>query len=319
MKIDISATLHKSAFEIRKHSPEILTGLGIAGVVTGAVMACVATTKINSVLDKHKAEVNRIHKEHYIPENIPGSDEKRLTKKKEEQRALTGAYLRTGLDFVQLYGPSVAVGTFSIAGILTGTHILRRRNVALAAAYVTIDRSFKEYRGRVAERFGEDVERELRYDIHTEKVEETVVDEDGKKHKVKKNIEVIGDGLPSDYARYFAYGESLAAEPNADYNAYFLKCQQEIANTILKAKGYLFLNDVYDMLGIERSIPGQMVGWVYDRHCEDHGDNYVDFGIREVCRKKSDSPGEYEKVFLLDFNVDGSILDHSFNKGLITT
>ena len=124
--------------------------------------------------------------------------------------------------------------------------------------------------------------------------------------------------MPSDYARYFCYGEARAAEPNADYNLFFLKAQQELANHMLIANGFLFLNDVYDMLGIDRSIAGQTVGWVYDKNMQDHGDNYVDFGIQEVYRKKSDEPGDYEKVFLLDFNVDGSILDHSLDKGLIT-
>lgn len=316
MKFDISSTFHKCVFEIKKHSPEILVVTGVVGVVTGGVMACKATMKLNEVLDRHKAEVNRVHKEHHsLAEDSDAADEE----KKEEQKALTKVYLRTGLSFVELYGPSVAVSALSITGILASNNILRKRNVALAAAYATIDQSFREYRGRVVERFGADVDKELRYDMHTEKVEETVVDEDGKKKKVKKNVTVVGNGLPSDYARYFAYGEARAAEANADYNEFFLKAQQELANTMLRSKGFLFLNEVYDMLGIERSIPGQVVGWVYDKHCEDHGDNFVDFGIQEVCRKKSDLPGDYEKVFLLDFNVDGSIIDHSFSKGLITT
>ena len=72
------------------------------------------------------------------------------------------------------------------------------------------------------------------------------------------------------------------------------------------------------MLGIERSIAGQCVGWVYDKNREDHGDNYVDFGIQEVYRKRSAEPGDYEKVYLLDFNVDGPIIDHAQEKQLIT-
>ena len=129
---------------------------------------------------------------------------------------------------------------------------------------------------------------------------------------------VVGDGGLSDYSRYFAYGDAKGAEHNADYNLFFLRSQQDLANHILRANGFLFLNEVYDMLGIERSIPGQTVGWVYDKNKDDHGDNYVDFGIQEVYRKRSDNPNDYEKVFLLDFNVDGSILDHSLDKGLMT-
>ena len=111
--------------------------------------------------------------------------------------------------------------------------------------------------------------------------------------------------------------EAKGAEANEDYNRFFLRAQEEMANHMLRARGVLFLNEVYDMLGIDRSIAGQAVGWVYDRDSED-GDNYVDFGVQEVYRKKSDAPGDYEKVFLLDFNVDGAILGHSVDKGLLT-
>lgn len=305
MKIDLSRMTRNGLMALRKHSPEILMFLGIGGMVTGGVMACKAThDHFDEIVVDHLIQVDEIKK--------AKADEN--DKKKEMMKAC----LKTAGRMTALYAPSVTIGALSITSILAGNNILRKRNIALAAAYTAIDRGFKDYRGRVVDRFGADVDRELRNDLHQEKIEETVTDEDGKKKKVKKTVTVAGDGGLSDYSRYFAYGEAKGAEHNAEYNLFFLKSQQELANHILKAKGFLFLNEVYDMLGIDRSIAGQTVGWVYDKNADDHGDNYVDFGIQEVCRKQSDNPDDYEKVFLLDFNVDGSILDHSLDKGLMT-
>lgn len=304
MKFDIKNAANQSKLAVMKHSPEILVITGIVGVVTSAVMACKATRKLDPVLEKHKKDAEEVHQ--------------KFTEEKLAKKELTKVYLKTGVSLVQLYGPSVTVGMLSITGILASNNILRKRNMALAAAYTAIDTSFRQYRGRVVERFGEEVDKELRIGAHQEKLEIVETDENGKEKKVKKNVTVMDSNLPSDYSRYFCYPDAKAAEPNADYNQFFLKAQQELANHMLRANGFLFLNDVYDMLGIERSVAGQAVGWVYDKNATDHGDNYVDFGIQEVFRKKSDRPGDYEKVFLLDFNVDGSILTHSVDKGLIT-
>lgn len=307
MKFDIKNTVNSCKLAASKHSPEILVVTGIVGVVTSAVMACKETRRLDPVLEAHKQNAEAVHKKY-----AQNPDERA------EKRELTGVYLKTGLGFVKLYGPSVTLGALSITGILASNNILRKRNMALAAAYATIDASFKQYRGRVIERFGEQADKELRLGAHQEKIEVTETDENGKERKVKKNTTVVDNPMPSDYARYFAYPEARAAEPNADYNSFFLKAQQELANHMLRANGFLFLNDVYEMLGIEKSRAGQAVGWVYDKNREDHGDNWVDFGIQEVYRKRSDKPGDYEKVFLLDFNVDGPIMDHAEDKGLIT-
>lgn len=307
MKFDIKNTVNSCKLAVSKHSPEILVVTGIVGIVTSAVMACKETRRLDPVLEAHKQNAEAVHKKY-----AQNPDEHA------EKRELTGVYLKTGLGFVKLYGPSVTLGALSITGILASNNILRKRNMALAAAYATIDASFKQYRGRVIERFGEQTDKELRLGAHQEKIEVTETDENGKEKKVKKNATVVDNPMPSDYARYFAYHEARAAEPNADYNAFFLKAQQELANHMLRANGFLFLNDVYEMLGIEKSRAGQAVGWVYDKNREDHGDNWVDFGIQEVYRKRSDKPGDYEKVFLLDFNVDGPIMDHAEDKGLIT-
>lgn len=304
--MNFKSAMNAGLMKATEFSPEILTVTGILGMLGGTYMACKATMKLDPVLEKHREGVEAVREKH-----------EHDTEKKIEGRELTKVYAATGLELVKLYGPTVALDMVSSAAILSGNHILRKRNVALAAAYATLNTGFVTYRGRVIGRFGEEVDRELRAGAHKEKIEVTQTDENGKAKKVKQTVTVVDDG-PSDYARYFAYGEAAAAEPSEEYNIFFLKAQQELANHMLMAKGFLFLNDVYEMLGIEKSLAGQAVGWVYDKHVDDHGDNYVDFGIQEVYRKRSGDPDDYEKVFLLDFNVDGSILDHAQKKGLIT-
>lgn len=305
MKIDISKWTRGAALAWKKHGPEILVLLGVGGVIGGGVMACRATLKLSGVMEDHAARTDALREARQEDETCEG------------RKALALAYLTTGTALARLYAPAATVSLLSIASILAGNSMLRRRGAALAAAYLTLEKSFRDYRGRVRERFGEETENELRHGLRREKMEETIVTEDGKKKKVKREIMLGAESGPSDFARYFAYGEAKGAEANEDYNRFFLRAQEEMANHMLRARGVLFLNEVYDMLGIDRSIAGQAVGWVYDRDSED-GDNYVDFGVQEVYRKKSDAPGDYEKVFLLDFNVDGAILGHSVDKGLLT-
>lgn len=300
-----SGALSKAGFHIRKHSPEILIAAGVVGTVVSAVMACKATIKAARVVEETTDRISTIHQANemgFTDAREPYSDE-------DCKKDLTIVYVRTGIKFAKLYAPAVLLGAASITGILTSHRIMTKRNVALAAAYATIDKSFKEYRHRVAERFGEAIDRELRYNIKAKEIEETVVDENGKKKKMKKPVEVIDSFGNSDYARFFDES-SRYWEKNGEYNLMFLRAQQQRANDILRSHGFLFLNEVYRMLGIKETIAGQSVGWVYDRGASSVGDNFVDFGIMEIDKEAHDHPEEEpERVVILDFNVDGNIMN----------
>ena len=90
----------------------------------------------------------------------------------------------------------------------------------------------------------------------------------------------------------------------------FLTNQQSHANDLLRANGYLFLNDVYEMLGFQKTRAGQQVGWIYDPDNNSESDNYVDFGIYDVHKKGSrEFVNGYESAIILDFNVDGPIMN----------
>lgn len=295
----VTRSFSKVGFQIKKHSPEILVVGGVIGVVGSTILACRATTKVSAVLDKAKEEIETIHT---VAESPEFAEEYTAEDSKKD---LTIVYAKTGLQVAKLYAPAVVLGALSITSILASNNILRKRNVALAAAYAAVDKSFKEYRGRVVERFGEAVDRELKYNIKAQEVEETVVDEKtGKEKKVKKTVEVVGDYNAGPYAKFF--DESCRPwEKDPELNLMFLRAEQNWANDRLKARGFLYLNEVYERLDIDPTMAGQHAGWVYAPDIEGHdGDDFVDFGIYDVYRKTSRNfVNGIEPVVVLDFNA----------------
>lgn len=291
----VNGVASKTVMKLKKHSPEILVVAGIAGTVVSAVLACKATTKVAEILDETKGTLDTIH-EGMETGAINGQEYTTEDGKKDT----VVVYAQTGMKLAKLYAPAIILGTLSITSILASNNILRKRNVALGAAYAAIDKSFKEYRGRVIERFGEQVDTELKYGIKAKKFEEIEVDpETGKEKKVKKTVMVADPNLQSDYAVYFD-SKSRNYETNPDYNRMFLKAQQAFANDKLQTRGHLFLNEVLDDLDLPRTPAGQIVGWT-----KDGPDGYVNFRIVEVERETED--GRHEPALLLDFNVEGNI------------
>ena len=303
----VGKSLNKTKLNVMKHSPEILVIGGAIGVVTSAVMACRATTKLSKVMSEHKTSVEQIHHVANHPEVL---QENQAYTKNDAKKDLAITYTQTGLKLVKLYAPSVILGALSLTCMISSSNILRKRNAALAAAYAAVDNGFKTYRNNVVERFGKEVDKELRYSIKAKEFEEVKTDKDGKEKKVKHTVDITGADGYSEYARFYDSGCD-SWQKDSEHNLWYLKQQQNYANEKLKAQGYLFLNDVYDMLGIPRSQAGQIVGWIYDDKNPNHeGDNYVDFGIYDLHREKNrDFVNGYESVILLDFNVDGNIYD----------
>lgn len=295
----VSRKFHKIGFTFKKYSPEILVVTGVVGVVTSAVMACKATTKLSAITEPAKEDIQAIHYGFDHPET--------LTEEYTEQdrnKDLTIVYTQTGFKIAKLYAPAVILGAASITSILAGNNILRKRNVALAAAYTAIDHGFKEYRGRVVERFGEELDKELRYNLKAKEIEETIVDENGESHVEKRTVHTVSPDY-SIYARCFDDGcNGWSKDP--EQSLCFLIQQQNWANDKLRFQGKLLLNDVYDMLGIPRSKAGSQVGWIYDE--EKGADNFVSFGIHDVHKKENRYFVEgSERAIWLDFNVDGPI------------
>ena len=302
MKEKMIRMYNNSKNVVQKHSPEILAGVGVVGVVASTVMACKATMKLNDILEESKETRDKIRE----VESNPRYEEQ--YSHEDAKKDLVINYTQTAMKVAKLYAPAVILGSASLGCLLASNDILRKRNAALSAAYMTVDKSFKEYRQRVVDRFGEEVEKEIRYNIKAEEVTSTVVAEDGSETTITETVKVMDPNLYSDYAKFFDEA-SPYWQKDPEYNFMFLKSQQQYANDLLKARGRLFLNEVYDMLGIEKTKAGQIVGWVYNPE-NPIGDNFVDFGIFDMSKERVRAfVNGYEPNILLDFNVDGNIWD----------
>lgn len=273
-----SRVIGKTKLFFIKHAPEILIGTGVIGTVASTVMAVKATPKAQErILEMHE-EVET------------------MTDKKEIAKTKVKCYIGVAKD----YAPAAIVEGASVTCILAGTGKFKKRNAALASSCAAIDGAFKEYRDRVAERFGSEVESEIRHNVKKETIE---IDENGE----KKTVEVNSLQNYSEFAKFYQAG-CTGWTKDPEQNLWELKKFESWCNDKLRDQGYLFLNEVYDMLGLPRTKGGQIYGWIYEENNE-HGDNVVDFGIYKATDKTMDFVNGYENVILLDFNVDGNILD----------
>ena len=268
----LQRTLSRSALQLQKYSPQILTAVGIAGLVTAGVLAAKNTLKLESTLDTARERL----------EDVKSEEE-------HTQKDVNRAVTKNVVDLGKLYWVPVTLATGSVVAILVGHNILHKRNLALVAAYKGLEQAFSEYRKRVIEEYGEEKDEKFRYGVRDVV---TVDEETGKKTK-SQEITVPN----SDYI--FSFGpENDNWNGKHEHNLFFVTRFQNIFNDKLQAHGHVFLNEVLDALGIERTKAGAVTGWVWKAGS---GDDFIDFGIKDWQ--------ESNGYILLDFNVDGVILD----------
>lgn len=265
----------------QKHSPRVLFVAGIVGVVGSAVLASRATLKLEKTLDGFKHDVDEASK---IKSEI---NETSYTRQM-HYKNVTYIYAKGTYEIARLYAPAIIVGGLSITALTTSHIQLSRRNAALTAAYTALSASFDEYRARVTKELGVDKERALRHGA-----EDHILPKDA------EDLSVLDPNKLSPHARFFDVG-NVNWQKNAETNKLFIMAQQNYANHLLSARGHVFLNEIYDMLGIDRSQAGQVVGWVVG-----NGDNYIDFGMFKAYNAQFING--YEPTIVLDFNVDGVI------------
>lgn len=293
LKNVLTSKVGRQLLTVQKHSPALLFAAGVVGMVGTVVLASQATLRVSDVLDDFHDDLD----------NVTALESPKYSEK-DRQRDKVILYTRLVVKLGKMYGPSILVGTASIAA-LTGSHVvLNRRLAGVTAAYAALEKGFEKYRSRVKAELGEDKDREFRYGLETrEIVEET------NEGPVVKNYHQIGKDGASIYARFFDEG-SRNWQKASGYNQMFLRAQQNYANDLLRARGHVFLNEVYDMLGLERSKEGAVVGWVLNACESDTSDEFIDFGIFEhdIYDAMRFVNGD-ERSILLDFNVDGIIYD----------
>lgn len=286
----LTRKIGRQVLTFKKQSPHIFFVAGIVGSVTSTILACRATLKLSDTLNEIETDIKSVK---MLKEN---SDKTGTAAYNGDEygKDLSYVYARAGLKITRLYGSSVVIGVASLT-MLTRSHIeLSKRNAALMAAYATLQQAYDDYRERVREELGESKELDLYHGATTERVK----NEDGK----SEDIKVVDPNKMSPYSRIFdEYSPHWEKDP--ELNKLYIQCQQNYANNLLIARGHLFLNEVYDMLGMDRSKAGAVVGWVIGNV----GDNYVDFGLYEA--RNSPFINGWERSIFLDFNVDGVIFD----------
>ena len=304
----LSVKTARAKLLFHKHSPEILLVGGIVSTLAGTVLACRATLKAPDLVNQAKSMMRAVD---IIAENDPDNPENAPSEVKKAKVVLGLEY---GLGLARLYAPAVILTTAGIGMLVGSNRILSRRNAALLGMYKAVDEAFKRYRGRVRDELGEEVDTYFRF----KKKKEGLQILDAKKKPVKWD-EIEADlpgeladteddrilGMPSQYAIFFDSSSPQWRTDNS-FNEFFLKAQQNYANDKLQMAGHVFLNEVYDMLGVPRTKEGAIVGWV-----KEHGDDFIDFDIYNPYNAPY---GEFEtgpstESLLLDFNVDGVIFD----------
>ena len=309
MKTNLTRGLGRGSLYLQKYSPEILLGAGLIGVVATVVMASKATLKAGDILDHANHDLDKIN---IVTESAKDGSVSYTKEDALKDKAVV--YIQTGLKFAKLYGPTVGVGVLSITAILASHGLMGRRQVALVGAYNLLNEGWKNYRQRVIEDYGEEVDRNYILNLKDEVHTETQTDEEGKKTKVKVTKKSMYDSsFKSIYSRFFDESNPMFRTDRL-LNKAFLQAQQNYMNDILIIRGHVFLNEIYESLGFPHTKEGAIVGWVLKGSAQEMKDEardgFIDFGIYDV----DNDPGREfvnltNPTILLDFNVDGIVFN----------
>lgn len=290
----IATKVGNSSLVARANSPKVLFYSGLVLMGATVVTSAKATLQLEGVLDDINAD----------REDVKSVQERHPEKYTEREINKLNAYItfRGAARVVKLYLPAVSLGVAAVACLTSSHNQLTRRNAGLSAALAATERALDKYRERVREAYGDDKELELWRGEKTETV--PVLDDEGRETKSKKKVKTGGGHSP--YARVWGRDTTNEWDPNEAYNFAKLRHVQEWGTMRLNHKGHLFLNEIFDELGLERMPYGAVVGWLSEKN--GGADGYVDFGI--MGREDSeflDFVRGFEDHIMLDFNVDGEI------------
>ena len=294
----------KSALKLRAAGPTIAIVGGIGCGVVATVWACKQTLKLEETMQPTKEklmEIKSTMEEIYEDDMTPAELKENITYAKKD---LTKTYFTGAWDIAKLYAGPVALGITSLA-LISGSHIVLNRR--LAASSATIQALTEALKAPNA-----NIKREL--DEHEVKYREVTKDGDEVLSNASDHIDSVGSYSP--YARIFDESCVGVWQKDAGTNLFCLRTAEKMLTQKLQSRGYLFLNEAYEALGMSPRKEGQVVGWMLGK-----GDDYVDFGLNDWEAHPGAEhfvKGE-ERSVVVDFNVDGCILDNfEQNVGYIT-
>lgn len=296
--MSITTAFYTGVARISKHAPTILSITASAGVIATGYLAWKAGTRFEDVegrdWDRRKECLRNA-------DTIPDEDVPKIERKNR---------ILFILDTVRTVAPAAIVGAATITMIYFSNSISKKRLAAMGAAYATLQTAFDGYKRTMVEALGkESVDKILKSKLpNVGKSAEEILSSDNKSDAANVSDAVVNSlKALSPYARIIAEESSTCWDPNEDYTSQNIAAVQLWANRRLERKGHLFLNEVFDQLGLSRTREGAVVGWLKNGE----GDNYVSFGDFDasIYRVPSDDYTRIDSNFIVDFNVDGVIWD----------
>lgn len=296
--MSITTAFYTGVARISKHAPTILSVTASAGVIATGYLAWKAGTRFEDVegrdWDRRKECLRNA-------DIIPDEDVPKIERKNR---------ILFILDTIRTVAPAAIVGAATITMIYFSNSISKKRLAAMGAAYATLQTAFDGYKRTMVEALGkESVDKILKPKLpNVGKSAEEILSSDNKSDAANVSDAVVNSlKALSPYARIIAEESSTCWDPNEDYTSQNLAAVQLWANRRLERKGHLFLNEVFDQLGLSRTREGAVVGWLKNGE----GDGYVSFGEFDasIYRVPSDDYARVDSNFIVDFNVDGVIWD----------
>lgn len=294
-----------------KFSPELYLGAGIASGIGAAVLLARGHARSWDLRDEFDADAEAAigqaaseYIDEYIPEGeLPVNYEHVLDEmgQKEIQRAMIPVYVKTGKRVVANYGPAILLGGAAVFFVLASHGVMKGRTRNLAGTIIVLEEAFRNYRDRVVDKYGEDVDRQLRYGLEERPVIRMTKDENGKVKKVKE----VGLHIPENFTPQLyevVFDQSCPFwSPNPESALFAIQTVERTMQVRYQHNGFVLLNDVYKELGFQRTAPGAVVGW----HKEAEGDSEIKF---DIVKSYDEELGAY--VWILNFNVHGSIFEY---------
>lgn len=297
--MSITTAFHTGMARISKHAPTILSVTASAGVVATGYLAWQAGTRFEDVegRDWERRKECQRNADQIADEDVP-----------KYERKMRILFI---LDTARTVAPAVIVGAATITMIYFSNSISKKRLAAVGAAYTALQTAFDGYKKTMVDALGkETVEKIVAPKLpNIGKSAEEILSSDNKSDAANVTDAVIASMKDlSPYARIISEESSNCWDDSEDYTSENLKAIQLWANRRLERKGHLFLNEVFDQLGLSRTREGAVVGWIKNSEV---GDGYVSFGDIDasIYRVPSDDWSRVDSNFILDFNVDGMIWD----------
>lgn len=294
----------KTSIALAKKAPDILFGLGVTCVVGGTIAAIVQTEKASDAIDIFNERKER----------VDDDTANKLIDPVEAQSHMRYAYGHLIMSMAKIYLPTVLLTTTGILLLGKSHMILNKRNAGLAAAYAALSNSYAEYRRRVRERFGEEVENDIYNGYITTTYKELETSENGVTTEVEKTKETYNPCspfaflIPAEDCPIINTKDRYAIISQIRINLICLNNKLEALKYSMAPgeKAFLTANDVYEQYGVKLTKAGAT--WaIYD---------HVDLGV-DLSDDAVKTPGSPVYKFVnkitdglwLVPNVQGTICD----------